>query len=77
VFGFPNCQDPSTKQIASAVWNVGRIFGSGRPIDPNSWRAFEASPDRCGHCGSKSIVHPVKVGVCVRRAAEMPHLMGL
>jgi hypothetical protein len=31
---------------------------------------FEASPDRCGHCGNKSIVHPVKLFVCVRRAAD-------
>jgi hypothetical protein len=45
--------------------NVRWFFGSWRPVDPNSRRAFEASPDRCGHCGNKSIVHPIKLALCV------------
>lgn len=56
--------------------NVTGIFGPGSAVNSNSWRAFEAGSDRGGHCRNKSVIHPVKLGVCVRQAAEVPHLIG-
>ena len=57
--------------------NVRRFFGSWREVNSNSRRAFEACPDRRDHRRNKSIIHPVKLALCVGQAAEVPHLLGL
>src|SRR5215471_483547 len=59
-----------SRGVNTRMTKIQRTFGSWRPVDPNSWRTFEAGSDCRSHRGNKFAVHQLKPGLIVRTAEE-------